>query len=724
MVAAQDVKISITDFSPGIWSDLYALNNANVPGATLTSSMPANGAATSSGTFGCHSDRTGALVPLPEPINPLAMPTPIPQDDNSGNYNPPQHPGAYLLDAQINPALMAGDASYIGDAIWDTTQDSLFTLYGGYWSYDGNGIASGDFPFVVGREWRRYNTNLGTYNVYDFLYARMTNRTPRGTAPDGILPAGQLVATRYYHGRSAAGQSYITTNSLTQQFVTAWSVPVIVAIATAPYPFHKGTNYWRQGIISALEQAMLTQQTSAGSSALTAPFSYFSPTYIPTNVGNNLASAVVMSNLNSQSNFSGGPISPSRLDGWSAHMNEQWNTTANWPNNVLNDPYLATAHQGRLVMVDRTTAPNTLATEYDQSGTAGGVYSYTDIVRYSDYGLPLQDTVTITQAAYGSYPANLGSKQYNATFFAEDVVAHTGTIGTVTNDQLLIVKHRGGAVLVTGDLDNPVVRRLPSVESTNGIVSKGVQTPIGFVYGSRNGIYAWQGGDKSVKLSKNLEGFFWDHTQGSSVERYSGSRGRLGYWNNMVWVPNNYVYDTVGGGWWRHKYTNAAVFPCNAYLERTDGNLWALAYKVGPQTGNSTTVAVQFDRNKLGTYYTWQSQPLVETQDRLLSFHDIRILVTSNHLGTETATIKTTLTGYDSAGNVTTVVNTFTPLQMNKPQNLRQDIQPNFVAEYVTLRIEAQVLVTAGGAPGASAAPKIHAVTIGTTDRSMVPRHG
>ena len=74
---------------------------------------------------------------------------------------------------------------------------------------------------------------------------------------------------------------------------------------------------------------------------------------------------------------------------------------------------------------------------------------------------------------------------YGTLQVAEDTAARIGTLGVVTIDQLLVVKHFGGGALVAGDLDSPTITRLPYIESTGGLVCKGAHTPAGFVYGSQ-----------------------------------------------------------------------------------------------------------------------------------------------------------------------------------------------------------------------------------------------
>lgn len=81
------------------------------------------------------------------------------------------------------------------------------------------------------------------------------------------------------------------------------------------------------------------------------------------------------------------------------------------------------------------------------------------------------------------------------------------------------------------------------------------------------------------------------------------------------------------------------------------------------------------------------------------------------------ATIKVTLTGRDETGaQVAAPEITLTTAASEEPQVLRADVTPNFVAEYVQVRIFASGVN--------SRAPKIHNLRLGIKSRQRTPRHG
>jgi hypothetical protein len=283
---------------------------------------------------------------------------------------------------------------------------------------------------------------------------------------------------------------------------------------------------------------------------------------------------------------------------WFFHYSERGNVPQNETITDIaggpSNPYMLVSHQGRLVFPDRRRS----APHISSLGATLDYGSVDDLLFYSNYALPTQDFVSPpltsdkgeANAAYGPYPTTT-QEPYFSMLVAEDSPSAFGTVGVVTIDQLLLVKHTGGGSLVAGDLDNPTHQRLPYIEPTGGLVHKGCHTPIGFVYGSPNGIFSWQGGDATQRISPQLDGFFWDHTDGSADESYAGSRGRMAYWNGYIFVPNNYIFDIETQSWWRAAVPTLTPgdqsAPYNCFDVSPDGILYGFPYRHAPPAGLS-----------------------------------------------------------------------------------------------------------------------------------------
>ncbi len=313
------------------------------------------------------------------------------------------------------------------------------------------------------------------------------------------------------------------------------------------------------------------------------------------------------------------------------------------------------------------------------------------------------------------------------TEFGEENVTGIGTMASLNGSQLFIVKHDGGAYLVQGDLAAPTVSRLPYVESTHGITSQCVSTPIGVVYGTRNGVFVWNGGDRSEKLSNQIDGFFWDHA--ALGEQYEANRGRFGYWHPFVCVPNNYVFNTESQSWWRLEtpdampQINTAVLSGSAYSNRgvtynvyatgsSNNFLYAFPYKIDSVQNDMVHL---YKPEVLASSYSWKSHPLLETRDRIRAFSELKLAASPGE-NTALCTVTVTLTGIDADGDALTpvvTVFTFTGTGTGNPVVLVKDLVTNFNAMYVQVRIEASA--------AAGAAPKIMGLSIGTDERTRNP---
>jgi hypothetical protein len=341
-------------------------------------------------------------------------------------------------------------------------------------------------------------------------------------------------------------------------------------------------------------------------------------------------------------------------------------------------------HQGRIVSVCRVPR------------RSGSDFTMQDAVHYTA-------TVDPAELAPDSFPGFL-------TQYGEENLSGIGALVSVTGSQLLIVKHRGGGYLVQGDLATPTVTRLPYIESTYGITAMAVATPIGVVYGSRNGIFAWNGGDTSTKLSAQIEGFFWNHT--SAVE-YEANRGRLEWWHPWVCVPNNFLFDTRTQSWWRLPVVNAT--PYSVYqVDPTSGRLLAFFHRV---TSEQTSPWSAFDPAVLESTYSWKSQPLVETRERRQSFQQVRLVaIPGPH--TDESTVTVTLTGIAENGTTVAsrpVVFTFTGNGTGRPVIMTQDIESNFTAMFVQVQVSVDT-------DNAQVAPKIVSVELGYSQRQRQPK--
>lgn len=185
--------------------------------------------------------------------------------------------------------------------------------------------------------------------------------------------------------------------------------------------------------------------------------------------------------------------------------------------------------------------------------------------------------------------------------FAYDVPGGYGAWGSLTSSDLLLIKHSGGAYLIQGDINNPIVRRFPSVMGTHGVEVIGANTAEGFVYGVNNdGVYAWQGGDSSILLSPQLEDGFWQSTNSTYL-----FEGQFASWGDLILCPNNFVYDVKTKSWWRIEDPSTRLYYCWQIDPWTNK-----AYGLRPTfTAASPIYAGGYDSGTPAVNFSWQSQP-------------------------------------------------------------------------------------------------------------------
>lgn len=650
--------IEIADFSPGIQADRHGYTGASAtanPSNNTFSALGVNGSAVVDDTFGCHADRTGALCPLPKRTAVTqASWAPFASNGNtSPNHFPTGKVGYFTLDARIT--------SYIVSDVHDASDesDALFILFGAFYAPSGDG----NYRQVVWGVVMGLDIDVWKVVHYD-RYAPSIVPSPALS-----IMSGNVALTRHITGEldDLGFPRYdIYTTQNTVFFMLS--------------PSRDGTvgddnTSWATGAIPAAETALTSFTTDTGQTDY--------PTGIDTTVDTFSGCIGIFPDPLTLTN------PPVLTDDWYPR----------YIGGLVALPgYMAIAHQGRAVMAALLSR-----------GYGDGYNLVLDRVTYS----PVYNCSLILDA---TTPETLQSPpDYESSVAGDDIVAPIGTLASITASELLVVKHGRGGVIMRGDMDNFEAVNLPYIESTYGVVSHGVGTPIGWVYGSRNGVFVWSGGQTSEKLSPQLDGFFWNHAP--DLE-YAGNQGRFGYWHPWVMVPNDFMHDIVSKSWWKLEDTaDTGRNPYSWYdTSALNGKLYALPFKHTP--GADPTVYV-YDPNVLRESYSWKSQPLVETRERTYSVEAIEItLTTPVPASTPAQTITVTFTGLNERGDQVTSQSQTIALNASAVGGTQvlyaQVINGDgaFVARYIQVRL----VVNQNSAT--QPAPKIHKVRVGVTDRA------
>lgn len=233
----------------------------------------------------------------------------------------------------------------------------------------------------------------------------------------------------------------------------------------------------------------------------------------------------------------------------------------------------------------------------------------------------------------------------NAYRFMPENPGGIGVIASMNANELIAIKHTGGGGLLRGDVARPQFVALPGLPSIQGATNIPVVTPMGLVFGTRDGVYLWQGSEGADLLSQSLDGCFWlpDGTPGLEdgfLYAEYPHRGKFNYSAPFVYAPNNWVYDTRTGGWFRLNQTSHTVSETDYttsyrnYEVSSTGRVYAVKPII---TEADLTVAHLYDRDVPAHRCSWRSQPLARTINRRVDVREVSVKVQGT--GTVTVTV-------------------------------------------------------------------------------------
>lgn len=256
-------------------------------------------------------------------------------------------------------------------------------------------------------------------------------------------------------------------------------------------------------------------------------------------------------------------------------------------------------------------------------------------------------------------------------FLLDGDTSGVGVIQSLSAADLFIASHGGGGFLVSGDLANPTIRRLPYLPAIGGAQNIGAATDKGFVFGSKSGVWVYRGADTAECISSQLEGQFWyvgerTFPENSMVPNHH--QGRFAYSYPFLYAPNNFICDMRTGGWFR-LFPNVDLMAEAANYElmgltaldvadtddargytvdalechtSVNGNAYLVA---GYFTGaySSQALWLRFRADQGSPWYRWRSHPLAQSRNRFLNYREINLVVEG------VGTVEVDLIGLDGA---------------------------------------------------------------------------
>jgi hypothetical protein len=345
---------------------------------------------------------------------------------------------------------------------------------------------------------------------------------------------------------------------------------------------------------------------------------------------------------------------------------------------------------------------------YDDTGAPGDAFVHQNRMGWlQDAAFTYSSTSTYfggNEEFYYTDPPNGLTVISTPEVFVQEDPSGYGAWGSQSASELFLVKHKAGGVVISGDLNVPTVTVLPGVTPTYGLVSRGASTPIGFVYASNNrGLWAWNGGNTSQKISAQLEDNFMQNPYMPAVSR--GPTVDICRWGDWIICTNDWLYDTVTGGWWKLA-PSANTSPSRShhwYATSSDGNT-LYACLAEPQTSNGLEC---YSRLAPTDYFQWLSYPMrppTDTKNRSMNIREV--VVRAQGVGTVTIIV----TGYQGANSTSTSSPSDTltfELGSDASQPRMQRIALGMPAQDITVQIESQ------GYTATAPAPIVYSVAIG-----------
>ena len=302
-------------------------------------------------------------------------------------------------------------------------------------------------------------------------------------------------------------------------------------------------------------------------------------------------------------------------------------------------------------------------------------------------------------------PPNSTVLGFQQTVLATEEPFGYGAGGSISAGELVLVKKRGGAIVVTGDIFSPNVTILPGVQPTGGIYGSAHSGMPGFVYCSfDNGAWVWNGGSTAQKISNQLDdSFFLPPEFATMLSNNYGFYVRC--IGDKVYFSNNWMLDLRTNGWWRYYPTKSQGGADLFYVQEVDGQQIYGGRLSFPSTDR--TFLYRFDQQVPTETWQWQGLPIRLSTDRFVELRQVIVRASSN-LANANGTVKVEVyNGATLVGSVTSPNGDINaaPTMLRMPIGAVSAGGSGYASEDLTIRI------IADGAGGP--APNVHSVSLG-----------
>ncbi len=286
--------------------------------------------------------------------------------------------------------------------------------------------------------------------------------------------------------------------------------------------------------------------------------------------------------------------------------------------------------------------------------------------------------------------SNLVPYAFGAVFWPENPSGYAAW-GSLSASSLLLVKRVGGAVLLQGDVLRPQVTYLPGVQATGNLMSWPCVSPLGVIYASDGaGVWAWQGGSTSIKISRQLHDAFYRYLQSDVTDIFEGATGvpihgpsfQAFYHNDYIFVTGGWIYHIPTQGWWRldDVYDTTAQYMFYGIDPYGVGGhvLWAIHPKAQLVTGTTYRAGYKYLLNRYASKWNWWSQPIrVGTPGHDIEIDEVVLNMTRDGSATGTVFVHVQIRAEGaliaSSSGFDTITQTFSPQQIRIPLSAQHD---------------------------------------------------
>ena len=245
-------------------------------------------------------------------------------------------------------------------------------------------------------------------------------------------------------------------------------------------------------------------------------------------------------------------------------------------------------------------------------------------------------------------PPNSAVLGFQQTVLSAEEPYGYGAWSSVSAGELFLIKKRGGAAVVTGDIFAPNVTMLDGVQPIGGFYGRADSGVAGLFYCSAsNGAWMWNGGSTSVKVSKQLDDDFFLPPEFATMQS-----NNYGFYvqciGDKVYFSNNWIFDTETQSWWKY-YPDASQGGVDLFWIQPVSGPFIYAAPLSFLNANKTFL-YRFDTNTPAQTYQWRSLPLkLATEDHVIDI--TRVIV---HASCTAAHCKITATIFDKGTEVWT----------------------------------------------------------------------